>query len=579
MAGSTRRKMTLPYRAVAFDYDGTLTSGGRPRADLLDALAAARRGGLRIVLVTGRILDHLRAEFPDVAEHFDAIVAENGAVLVSTSVHQLLASPIPGALSLALAADGVPVDRGEVLLACAATDGERVLRAVRQLGVDAQLVFNREAMMILPTGVSKATGLRAALDELGIAPLDTVAVGDAENDHAMFDACGLGIAVANAVAALQRHADLVVPEPDADGAMIMLRDVVAPGCARRRTDRWSVVIGRDTTGAAVRVPVVDVNVLVVGASHAGKSYVAGLLAEGLVAIGCSTLIVDFEGDHTGLAGLPGVVAVGGEHTLPAPAEVVGLLRGRLSVVVDLCLLAPVLQDRYATDLLAAAECHRSRTGLPHWIVIDEAHRPYAAHAPSREALVSKGHCYVTWLPEQLDQAVVDEVDVVIARSSVAGRAGADPVAGFLDRWAGPSADAALPVVGPNHAVWYDRSARSPRRFALAGRRVPHVRHWHKYAQATLPAPLHFALRGRHSVPTGQVAANATELHRLLQTCADDVVDHHCRHGDFSGWAAAALHDSELAASLGAVERAHHDVADAALTRARLTAAIERRYLA
>ena len=39
--------------------------------------------------------------------------------------------------------------------------------------------------MVLPSGVNKATGLSAALVELGLSRHNVVAVGDAENDHAL----------------------------------------------------------------------------------------------------------------------------------------------------------------------------------------------------------------------------------------------------------------------------------------------------------------------------------------------------------------------------------------------------------
>ena len=45
--------MSGTFRAVAVDFDGTLTVGGRPSAQVLDAIACARRRGVRVVLVTG----------------------------------------------------------------------------------------------------------------------------------------------------------------------------------------------------------------------------------------------------------------------------------------------------------------------------------------------------------------------------------------------------------------------------------------------------------------------------------------------------------------------------------------------
>lgn len=62
--------------------------------------------------------------------------------------------------------------------------------------------------MILPQGVSKASGLAGVLDELHIQPDQVAAIGDAENDMPMLRCCGLGVAVNNAVPKLKTAADL-----------------------------------------------------------------------------------------------------------------------------------------------------------------------------------------------------------------------------------------------------------------------------------------------------------------------------------------------------------------------------------
>ena len=52
-------------------------------------------------------------------------------------------------------------------------------------------------MRLPPSGVNKATGLAAALDELGLSPHNAVGVGDAENDHAFLAACECAVAVSS----------------------------------------------------------------------------------------------------------------------------------------------------------------------------------------------------------------------------------------------------------------------------------------------------------------------------------------------------------------------------------------------
>ena len=83
------------------------------------------------------------------------------------------------------------------------------LECIKALNLELQITFNKGAVMILPSGVNKASGLAAALAELNIASDDVIGVGDAENDHAFLRACGLGVAVANALDSVKDTADLV----------------------------------------------------------------------------------------------------------------------------------------------------------------------------------------------------------------------------------------------------------------------------------------------------------------------------------------------------------------------------------
>jgi hypothetical protein len=62
---------------------------------------------------------------------------------------------------------------------------------------------------VMPKGVNKGIALDQVCRHLEISLEDTVAVGDQENDSAMIQAAGLGIAVANAHEGLKEIADAV----------------------------------------------------------------------------------------------------------------------------------------------------------------------------------------------------------------------------------------------------------------------------------------------------------------------------------------------------------------------------------
>src|SRR6185436_7246242 len=99
-----------------------------------------------------------------------------------------------------------------------------VLQSIRELGLERPVIFNKGAVMILPPGINKASGLARALAELGLSARNLVAAGDAENDHALLDAAEYSVAVSNAITTLKQAADRVTT-----GARV----VTGQGCQRR----------------------------------------------------------------------------------------------------------------------------------------------------------------------------------------------------------------------------------------------------------------------------------------------------------------------------------------------------------
>jgi hydroxymethylpyrimidine pyrophosphatase-like HAD family hydrolase len=203
--------VTHRFVALAVDYDGTIARHGRVDEPTLAALRRVRDSGRQLLLVTGRELPSLFATF-DHADVFDRVVAENGAVLFepATGREVALAEEPSGPLVQALQAAGVaPLSVGRVIVATVEAHQAAALEAIHTLGLGHQVIFNKGSVMILPPGIDKASGLVVALAELGLEPQRTVAVGDAENDHAFLQLCGFGVAVANALPALKERAHYV----------------------------------------------------------------------------------------------------------------------------------------------------------------------------------------------------------------------------------------------------------------------------------------------------------------------------------------------------------------------------------
>ncbi|HTX27177.1 MAG TPA: HAD hydrolase family protein [Streptosporangiaceae bacterium] len=544
------------FRAVAIDFDGTLADGSVAPGTLA-ALAEVRSRQVRVILVTGRIINELRAVFPDVDDHVDAVVAENGAVLVTRARIRRLAAPVSREVSTGLAARGVAHRRGQVLVACAAADEAAALAVIRELGLDCQFVRNRSELMILPAGVTKGAGLLEALGVVGLSRHNTIGVGDAENDHSLLDVCEVGVAVANAVNAIRAHADIVLTLPDGQGVAELLRGPLLSGRDHVYPRRWQLTLGTDDQGQAVTLPASQVNVAVCGGSGQGKSYLAGLVLEQLVQLGYCVIVFDPEGDHRGLGELPGVYVTGGhEARLADPADIVRLLReGYASVVIDLSHLDAAGRADYAARLTGEVEAHRAATGLPQWVAVDEAHGPIgrngAAHSLFNSA--GKGYLIVTWQPDELSADALAGLDAVIALGSpdlssrfvdltaaVADMRRAD-VARLLD---GPTGRAVLAWrQGPDRAV----------AFTIGCRATPHLRHEHKYDQHGVEPALRFHFRTEPDTPTGAIAANLAELEAELGRCDEGVLRHHCPGRDFSRWVSDVFHDRALAVRLSTAE--------------------------
>jgi len=215
--------MVNGFRALATDFDGTIAHDGVVDDATRHALERARTADLCLLLVTGRELPDLFNTFKHV-HLFDRIVAENGALMYTPSlgvVRQLAPAP-PVALLNRLLADGVPLSVGASIVATVEPHEHAVLAAIRDLGLEWHVVFNKGSVMALPSGVTKATGLAPALEDLAVAPDETIGVGDAENDHAFLSMCGLKVAVSNALPALKELADVVTVAARGEGVVELI---------------------------------------------------------------------------------------------------------------------------------------------------------------------------------------------------------------------------------------------------------------------------------------------------------------------------------------------------------------------
>lgn len=209
----------MRYSCLACDFDGTLATDAKVSGSTLAALERVLASGRKLILVTGREMHELLPIFP---EHriFERIVGENGAVLYRPAGCEttVLADPPSPKFIAALRECRVePLAVGCAIVATRRSNDSTVLRVIHELGLELQVIYNKDAVMVLPAGVDKGTGLLAALVELGVSRDNTVAIGDAENDDALLSLSECGVAVANAISTLKQRADLTTSEANGKG--------------------------------------------------------------------------------------------------------------------------------------------------------------------------------------------------------------------------------------------------------------------------------------------------------------------------------------------------------------------------
>jgi len=218
----------MRYLALATDYDGTLATDGVVDQPTLRALERFLASGRKLIMVTGRHLPDLKSACPHL-ELFSRIVAENGAVLYdpASKRERLLAETPPQPFLDELRSRGVPISIGSVVVATLRPYESTVLEVIREQGLKLSVIFNKDAVMVLPFGVDKSTGLTRALSDLGLPAEATIGMGDAENDLAFLELCGLSVAVANALEMVKEQVDLVTRASHGAGVAELIERVLA----------------------------------------------------------------------------------------------------------------------------------------------------------------------------------------------------------------------------------------------------------------------------------------------------------------------------------------------------------------
>ena len=577
----------MHFLVLAADYDGTLAHDGIVNENTVRALERLRNSGRRIVLVTGRHLPDLAKIFPRL-ELFDRVVVENGGLLYrpETREQKLLCPPPNQRFVTLLGERSVPFAVGRTIVATWQPHDVEVLAAIRDLGLDLQLIFNKGSVMVLPSGVNKGTGLQAAVHELGISYHNVVSVGDAENDLSFMRLSGCSIAVANALPSLKEHADVVLAKPRGEGVTELIDDLIADDLATvdAKLARHSISLGvrieQENTGNGCHddehllVSPRGASILVAGPSASGKSTAVAGVLEQLVEHGYQFCLIDPEGDYDGFNA---ALSFGNANEPPDTKALFRAMESpEQSAIVNL--LSVAVDDRagFFAGLLPHIVDLRARCARPHWLIIDEAHHLLPSSwtpATSTVPQLLESTILVTVHPEHVAKAALQLVEIVIA-------IGKSPMQVFR------SLAAAIEIQPPSvrgpelqqgEALgWFTKRKGEVVHVTAPRARGERLRHLRLYAEGELSAEQSFYFRG----PESKLKLRAQNLKMFLQLAEgvdDETWMFHLRNGDYSAWFESKIKDDELKRQAAQVEQ--DPDATPQDSRERIKLAVEARYTA
>lgn len=574
----------MRFLVLATDYDGTIASEGHVEQETIAALERLRASGRKLILVTGRHLPDLSTVFSRF-DLFERVVAENGGLLYRPATREeKLLSELPDQHFLSLLRERkIPFVPGRTVVASWHPHEAAVLDAIRDLGLDLQVTFNKGAIMVLPAGINKASGLAAALEELNISAHNVVAVGDAENDHAFLRAAGCGVAVANALPALKEHADIVLEKADGEGAIELADRLIRDDLAKfdLRQFRHAISLGRREDSSSesgekkeLLIPPGRTSILIAGPSGSGKSTAVSGIVEQLLQQKYQFCLIDPEGDYDNFTE---ALSFGNAEEPPDSKSLFRALENpEQSVIVNLLGVQLAKRASYFATLFPQLLDLRSRLARPHFIIVDEAHHMLPTTRPPAKSTVPptlESTILITVHPEHVAKAALDAVGIVVA----IGQNPFDIFRSFarVTETAAPEGDVNQLASG-EALVWLRASGNPPIRVKTVQSTRERLRHVRQYAEGELSPEQSFYFRG----PQSKMNLRAQNLQTFLQL-ADGIDDetwtHHLRRGDYSAWFGSRIKDEELKRLVEQVEKDLELSPQESRRKVRL--AIEARYIA
>jgi hypothetical protein len=370
--------------------------------------------------------------------------------------------------------------------------------------------------------------------------------------------------------ALKDHADLVMARDHGGGVAELIDQLVASDLAETAPVRHCVEIGT-VDERPIKFDPYAANLMVCGPSGSGKSTLTTGLLERLCKVGYQFAIIDPEGDY---GSLEQAVVLGGAQREPLIEEVLDVLRDpSRNVVANLLGVAVAHRPECFARLVPPISELRTRTGRPHWLVVDEAHHMLpAAWEPAGEAAMVRPHgtIYVTVHPGSVAPAILKTIDTVLA----VGERPIDKVIELCQAAGIPPPRVTAPDrLPPGCALYWKIGSPDTMVVDVEPPKGERTRHSRKYVEGNIGSARSFYFRG----PEAKLNLKAHNLLLFVQLgdgVDDETWEFHRRNGDYSKWFRDEVKDDQLASETEAVESGNQTPAE---SRAAIRAAVEKRY--
>lgn len=546
----------MRYYVLVTDYDGTIATHGKVNRKTVDALKACKDSSRKIILVTGRELKDLKNVFPEF-ELFDLIVAENGALIFEPMTRKeilLGERPPQNFIDELIQKNVTPLSIGKVIVATWEPNELVVLQAIHNAHIEYQVIFNKGAVMVLPPGINKASGLHAALDQMQISPHNAVAVGDAENDQAMFRIAECSAAVANSLDSIKKEATIVTTGEYGSGVEELISSLIKDDLsfAAPLIKKSELVIGKRDE-EVFSLDAYRNGILVAGTSGSGKTTLTTAFIESLVETQYQFCLVDPEGDYTDF---PDAVVIGDSNHLPVIEEAIKVLENpEQNVIISLLGIPFDKRPYFFNDFILKFTELRNKTGHPHWLIMDESYQLLPIKIEQtilNLPAMMKCLLVISTTPKNLNSSIFRFIDTVF----VIGDEPAQLLSDFADRkGANNNFTSVLPL--PKGKVWVWEESK-PEPYIIETKKPKHLnkRHIGKYATGDMKYNA-FIFTGPKN-KTHLRATNALLFAHMAEGIDDETWDYHLKRHDYSKWFANSLHDDKLAEMAKEVENTEED---------------------